>query len=638
MYVVAALLLLMELMGYVSAICACVRIQSSFVPAVVTTTITLFVFSGGMLGCLDAAVLVAHIGGIVLFICSIVLRKLRNAFLRVLRDPGIVFFCVGAVLIFVLLPNATYSHYDDFSHWGTIVKDMFSSHSFPGDGSTVSRIGLFANYPPATASFVYWADSLLKYTEGHAIVAQNILLLSALSALFGGIRRPLFAGEIVLCTMIALGFLFVIGDSFPLFLSLLTDIVMGALVVAAISLVVFNRYKLLRSALLATPVIVVAAFVKDNGKLYLALFLLALVALLLVQRKSQIAQLGKRKAFWKGLLCVAIPSVVFLVLNTMWGMHVDSAFAAGFDSGKFAVSAEKLLQGPTQSIVAVAKRVMYEAFFLKLSRSAIFWGLNTVVILILVVEWRRGAIRSDLACFALIGNGAIFITCFALVILYSFFMPAAESKAELAGFTRYYGTALLIFYGLACRGIVSWLYCCPFRGYAEQRGSAYPNAKRKRIAMSIGAGSLIFLLALPGLYLFATGGGLGQLEKSAIVSKPTYSKLREPISSVLNPQASPIPSDVVISVYYGKEINESYTYYVSLHESGDVVCALSAATDSGKAFDDLKKSEWLVFVGADEQEFFSYFEDLGINFTSKKDVRYFRIEHDAENKMRLSPM
>lgn len=639
MYVVAALLLLLELMGYVSVIRACVRMQSSFIPAVVTTTITLFVFSGGMLGCLDIAVFVAHIGGIVLFVCSIVSRKLRSAFLHALRDPGIVFFCIGAVLIFVLLPNATYSHYDDFSHWGTIVKDMFLSHSFPGDGSTVSRVGLFVNYPPATASFIYWADSLLGYTEGHAIVAQNILLLSALSALFGGIRRPLYAGEVILCTMIALGSLFVIGNSLPLFLSLLTDIVMGALVVAAILLVVFGRNELLKSVLMATPIIAVAAFVKDNGKLYLALFLLVVVAILFLQRKDQIAQIGTPKTLLRGLWCVAVPSIVFLVLSTLWGIHVDSAFAAGFDSGKFAVSAEKLLQGPTQSVFAVAKRVIREAFFFKPSRSVVFWGLNIAVVLILVAERQRRAMRSDLAYLALIGNGAIAITCFALVLLYSFFMPAAESKTELAGFTRYYGTALLIFYCLVCRGIVSWLYGRPFEGYTKRNEfTVYPHAKQKRIAVSIGVGGLILLLVMPGFYMFATGGeGPERLEKSVITSKPSYSKLRDPISSVLGAQGSPIPPDDVISIYYGKEINESYAYYVSLHESGDAVYALSAATAPDKACDDLEKSEWLVFIGSDEQEFFAYFENLGINFASKEDVRYFRIEHDAENRMQLSP-
>lgn len=637
MYVIAAALLLLEILGYITAVSAWVRIQNAFVPAVVTASMTLFVFLGGIFGCLDGAALIVHLVGILLFICAVILKRFRGALHDVIKDPGVIFFYVGTIVVFLLLSNSMHGHYDEFSHWGTIVKDMFNSHGFPADGSIVSRVGYFVNYPPATASFIYWVDSLLGYTEGHAIVAQNILLLSALSALFGAIRRPAYGSEVILCVLVALASLFVIESDLALFQTLLTDVVMGALVVAAVLLVVFNRQNLFRAVLLATPVITVASFVKDNGKLYLALFLLVVLVFAFVQRKNTVAQLGRKKAIASALLCLVIPCAAFLVLNTLWSTHVNEAFAAGFNSGKFAVSADKLLGGPIEDIAVIAQRVIYEAFFFKPSRSVIFWGLNIVAIGIILVGKKHGAVRSDLMRLTLIGNGAIFVTCLALVVLYSFFMPAGESKSELAGFTRYYGTSLLIFFCLVCRGIISWIYRPAIDGVARTEG-VFAAIGRKRMLASAGIGLLVVALATPGFYAFASGRGLMQLVESSIASEPVYPKLREPISSVLDTEENPVPPDASVSIYYGSDVAGSFAYFVSLYESCDTVYMLDATVAPEVARSDLEKSDWLIFVGADESEFFAYVKDLGIDLSDEGDTRYFSVRHGEDGEIGITPI
>lgn len=637
MYVATAALLLLEILGYATAVSAFSRIPNAFIPVVVTTSVTLFVFCGGMFGCLDGAVFMAHLGGVLSFACAVALRRCRNVLRGIIRDPGIAFFSIGVMVVFLLLSNAMHGHYDEFSHWGTIVKDMFDSHSFPADGSTVSRVGYFVNYPPATASFVYWADSLVGYTEGHAIVAQDILLLSALSALFGAVRHPVYGGEVILCTLVALASLFVIESDLALFQTLLTDVVMGALVVAAALLVVFNRQSLLRAVLLATPVITVASFVKDNGKLYLALLLLVILVLSLVQMKSVVAQFGKKKAIASALLGLAIPCAVFLALNALWSEYVNGAFAAGFNSGKFAVSADKLLGGSTEDIAAVAQRVAYEAFFFKPSRAVIFWGLNIAVIGIIVAGSKRGAVKSDLVRLALIGNGAIFITCAALVVLYSFFMPAGESKSELAGFARYYGTALLIFFCLVCRGIVSWIYR-PAADNGGRKGGAIAVMGGKRVLASAGMGLLIVVLVMPGLSLFVSGRGLEQLTEGTMASEPTYPKQREPISSVLDAGSNLMPSNAPVSIYCSSDVAGSFAYFVSLYERRDVVYMLDASVAPEVARSDLDKSDWLIFVGTDEDEFLSYMGGLGIDFSGKDNARYFSVQRSEDGQIEVTPI
>lgn len=633
MYCAAMALLYLEIAGFVGILSAVTRVRVAFLPPVVTSVITLVVFLGGIAQLLDAVSLVVHLLGLLALACCILVRKIRRPFLGIIVDPGFVFYSIGFLAAVVLLSNATYAHYDEFSHWGTIVKDMFSSHAFPADGSTVARIGYFVNYPPATASFIYFVDSVVGYSEGHTIVAQNILLFSGLSAMFGGVRHPQTKGTVALCAIAAVAALFVIESDLALFQSLLTDVVMGVMVSASILMVLFNREKLVVATLLASPIVIVSAFVKDNGKLYLALFMIVLLvcALLTFGVKKHG---NSKKALLKSLLLCMFPAVIFIGINSLWSSHVNYAFAAGFDSGKFAVSADKLLAGPNESMITVGKRVLYEALFYNPQRIAIFWGLNVLAVGALIYGRTRSFKSEKLFSLTLIGNGAILITCLALVVLYSYFMPTGESKTELAGFTRYYGTSLLIFFCLVSRGLISWLDGArPIANKAGGSAHAFTRLSHKGLSIILG-GALLASVA-PGFYAFVSGRGLEHLQNSTLFSEPKYTALRQPISSVMSTSVSPIPQGSTVSVFCSQDTAGSFSYFVGLYESQCAIYLLDSTTDAEIAKADLAKSSWLVFIGEDQEEFKSYIESLGLTLPSETTGRYFTILHDENGGLEL---
>ena len=109
------------------------------------------------------------------------------------------------------------THYDNFSHWGIIVKTMFSFDRFP---TFENPYILFKGYQPGSACFLYFFGFLCGRTEGSMIVGQNYLILAYLSLFFHflGKENKLLKTLLIICF-----YIFVIITSEIAFHNLLVD-------------------------------------------------------------------------------------------------------------------------------------------------------------------------------------------------------------------------------------------------------------------------------------------------------------------------------------------------------------------------------------------------------------------------------
>lgn len=120
------------------------NVNPAFLPVLVIGVITTGMYAAGLLNVLDEGVCFFVLaGGAAAVYYGI--RALRKRFsFRPLFCCGTVFFAVASAVLFLLLRGVYYDHYDNFSHWGLIVKELFRTNSYPTDASGVT----FANYPP----------------------------------------------------------------------------------------------------------------------------------------------------------------------------------------------------------------------------------------------------------------------------------------------------------------------------------------------------------------------------------------------------------------------------------------------------------------------------------------------------------
>ena len=121
---------------------------------------------------------------IVKLILSIKNKNFKEFAIR-LFTPGIVVYFVLWVIFTLINKWRMLSVWDEFSHWGLVVKNMFIFDSY---ATNLETIVIFREYPPFTAIFEYFFLRIKNYyLEGEIIIAMNVLYSSILLPVFNKI-------------------------------------------------------------------------------------------------------------------------------------------------------------------------------------------------------------------------------------------------------------------------------------------------------------------------------------------------------------------------------------------------------------------------------------------------------------------
>ena len=103
------------------------------------------------------------------------IEPIKEAIKRIVTPGLFVYMALFAVNV-IINQGRILEDYDEFNHWGLIVKNMFLYNTY---GTNAESVVLFNEYPPFTAIFQYFFLSIQKiYQEDTLIIAQNVLYLS----------------------------------------------------------------------------------------------------------------------------------------------------------------------------------------------------------------------------------------------------------------------------------------------------------------------------------------------------------------------------------------------------------------------------------------------------------------------------
>lgn len=307
---------------------ACISVRNvlhlkvNFAPVVTICAIGLAVYFGGLWGCLRPVTYVL----ILLCLLSLALRLFRLK-----KSPpvwsGIPLiegcYVLGMLIFFGILCHDTLAHYDNFTHWALVVKEMLITHAFPTADSVLIS---FTNYPTGTASWIYFVCTVVGRGENSMIMAQGLLIFAALYAVYGVIeerRRFLLTGALTtgLCLLSLFNFSVRINN-------LLVDFLLPVLTLAAISII--YRYRREPESLYLLPVLGFLVVVKSTGIIYAAVAMLYLIFTLVKYSihnhfigKHRWNYLGLFKLWGRGVLSIGCSLLPLLC----WNAHTDAAFA-----------------------------------------------------------------------------------------------------------------------------------------------------------------------------------------------------------------------------------------------------------------------------------------------------------------------
>ncbi|QIK69198.1 hypothetical protein G7062_02350 [Erysipelothrix sp. HDW6C] len=116
-----------------------------------------------------------------------ILKIRHDVSLNDFKDPAIVCFLIGTASIILMNRLVSVSLWDEFSHWGLTVKNMFTTNQL--SSFNPERIH-FTNYPPGLSPLQYFSMRITgSLTEPNMFIITNVFKWSILVPMFGYCKK-----------------------------------------------------------------------------------------------------------------------------------------------------------------------------------------------------------------------------------------------------------------------------------------------------------------------------------------------------------------------------------------------------------------------------------------------------------------
>lgn len=426
--------LLCSLSGYMMFTKEKLRLQAEFIPVFVFSAIACIVYFCGLASFLlpgSTAVLTA---GVILFVFSLT-RKIRNRPYEGFRlSLFCVGFAVGSLFFFQLLLTSKLIHYDNFSHWAIVIKQMLSTNAFPDAASALVD---FKNYPLGSSSFIYFICRFSGTSQGIMLAAQGLLIFACFYAMFGVItekkRFLLFAFLAAGCSLLSI-FNITIRIT-----NLLVDFLLPIYTLVLFVMIYKYQREIEKACNSIIPVAGLLMIIKNTGTIFAGIGFLFLIYVWIKNRD---------KFFWKNGLAVVLSIGTAFLPYLLWNNHMAEKFQ-GVEN-KFEVSTDSIRSvsgGKSPEEIHQILKLFVKSVFDITSRPAMgILGFHVAAIIASVFAAVLLKKRWNLWK-ALVALDVVLIGYYLGILgLYIFSMPLDEA-IRLAGFERYASSIVVLFAG-----------------------------------------------------------------------------------------------------------------------------------------------------------------------------------------------
>lgn len=433
------LLFSLSILGYILGTKRWLNISSFSSYIFVFSSIAIVIFFGGMISLLELSVYVVFVVGLILFFFFFIKEgRQRILTIKSLSIINIAFVLVVTTISIVLL-HTKFIHYDNFSHWGTVVKYMLSANAFPDLSTTLIE---FVDYPLGASAFIYYVCKIVGNSQGIMLFGQGLLIFACFYAMFGIIneqKRHLLYVVLALSLCATSFFNLAIRMN-----NLLVDFLLPVLALAAIAVIYSNRNHFYRACIIVAPILGLLSVVKNTGIFFVVTCLGYLIFIAAGQYNR-----GENSKNIKLFFSCCSTIVLSMVPMFIWKAYFNMRFG-GIDT-KFNISQTNLEQ------VASTKTIEQIQEIIQIFLTTIMDMANPVTVGFLIIN-----ILGIIACLVakygikkkwylwkvlLLTNMMVIIYYIGLLGMYIFLMPIDEAL-RIAGFERY--VCSIIIYQIGC--------------------------------------------------------------------------------------------------------------------------------------------------------------------------------------------
>lgn len=326
--VIRIILLVASLCGYGIFLYRRLHLKAELIPFTLFCAIGLTMVFAGILNCMELFVALIFLGGFVLLFHSLFIRKEGQPSLVGMITPGTVFFAVIVVWFGFLFVGLRYTAYDNFSHWGLIVKNMLAENALP---SFKNDIILHQTYPVGSSAFIYFIVKVTgNYSEASTIMAQALLLFASITTIFCFVECKKPAAKIVMSvTAFVTGLVLVCVNRYTA--QLIVDGLLPLAALGSFCVIAYYRNNIRTACVLSAIILPYLYLIKTSGMLFVLLHLLLIIGLTIAKR----GKLDLKKVGGYLVVCVAMPFIMMF----LWNQHVALVYEAP-DLSRHALSTE----------------------------------------------------------------------------------------------------------------------------------------------------------------------------------------------------------------------------------------------------------------------------------------------------------
>ncbi|KYP17167.1 hypothetical protein [Streptococcus parauberis] len=497
MEIIKFIFFIVSLVGYTSFIRLMTSISKYHIYIVVISCQVVILYLSSLVNFLFPASLMIYFLGILLFIFSIVKAKgltIGNLLNRLNFVTFGMLFYVGVYI--AALWNQSLLHYDNFTHWATIVKFLFLEDRLP---AVADRIISYNTYPVGSSLYLYYITKYVGFSEGIMLVGQFLIIAAAQFSIFGVVKdhRRLLPNAIIFASLGVMTYL-----NFSIrFNNLLVDLLIAILAISAISVLYLQKNNFLQISFFISIILSFLVLVKASALFFVICIIIAYLGVFIRKNRHE-----KNIKLYLSSLLLLLP----IIFNQLWSVHVKSVFAGmaskkhDFAAGPITSVFEGRLSLNQQLILNNYLKTVFSIHTLTSLQIIVIFSSFLIFSLVIGIKFKTW--KTNIMVFW--ANVLItFLYYFGNLIMYLTAMPVEEAK-RIAGFERYILTIIVInFFMFIIQGVRQLDDLFYEKNYSKRDNRSFKNFKNKNIYENA---TLLAIVVFLGFVISDTNGIIKQ--------------------------------------------------------------------------------------------------------------------------------
>ena len=515
----------------------------SWLLAIIIQSLVVYIFA--LAHQLRLGIWLTFISGLTMAVIFSVVRLKQRPLVKMNLHLFDVWFIIFGILISLTLLKSPLIHYDNFTHWATMVKYLTFVGELP---SAQQNLVTFTDYPPITAMFLTYLSTIVGYHEGSLLVGQFMIIGAGLYTLFGVLRdqrRALItAGLVFMLTLINI---FNIAIRFN---NLLVDCLIAILAIAGISAVYIHRDQ--RGwQIVSTSLIVNFLLLTKSSAMYFAILILIYFAI------ANFARIKNKAPKWRE----GIKTTAVIILTTagsfigwlMWRVHVANVFTK---VSKHALNLQAYQSQVDHESANTQKLIVQKFMSYMTNTDTLFFRGILLVNIALLLTWLviRVGLHKRSYSLIMLAITDLVTTIYVIGVLgmYVVSMPYAEA-INLAGIDRYLSTIVIFSILLSGVIILNDIDRASFQPIVTQRYSAsFANLQTKQVYQE----STFFLLIFSSVLMLSEINGINFLNHQMNQELPIKMQQMVPNQNKFNHKR------ILLVDAKAQDVNNAYANYV----------------------------------------------------------------------------